>query len=168
MNSGMVEITIGKMKLRVETGDEGLLIDGNPFPIDIVRIRENYYSIIHDNKSFTGEVLKVDRKARTLLIRIDGHRYEVSVKDKFDLLLEKMGMGMNNANRANTVKAPMPGLIVDMKIREGDVVKQHDPLLVLEAMKMENVIKSPGDGIVKTIHVGKGESVEKNQILVEF
>lgn len=164
----MVEISIGKMKLRVEAADEGLLIDGNPFPMDIVRIRENFYSIIHDNKSYTGEVLKVDGNARTLLIRIDDHRYEVFVKDKFDLLLEKMGMGMNNTNRANTVKAPMPGLIVDMKIKEGDVVKQHDPLLVLEAMKMENVIKSPGDGIVKTIHVGKGESVEKNQILVEF
>src|SRR5690606_25404540 len=132
------------------------------------RIRENYYSIIYNNKSYTGEVLRVDRNARALLVRINQHRYEVSVKDKFDLLLEKMGMGMNNANRANAVKAPMPGLIVAMKIKEGDVVKQHDPLLVLEAMKMENVIKSPGDGVVKTIHVAKGESVEKNQILVEF
>lgn len=168
MNSGMVEITVGTMTLRVENAGDVLHIDGNPFPMDMVRLRENNYSIIHDNRSFEGEVLKVDRRTRTLLIRINNTRYEIRVKDKFDLLLEKMGMGINNAGRANTVRAPMPGLIVDMKIREGDEVKQHDPLLVLEAMKMENVIKSPGAGIVKSIHVIKGESVEKNQILVEF
>lgn len=164
----MVEITVGTMILRAETEDDVLHIDGNPFPMDIVRIRENYYSIIYNNKSFTGEVLSVDRRTRRLQIRVNNTRYEVCVKDKFDLLLEKMGMGINNAGRANTVRAPMPGLIVDMKIKEGDEVQQHDPLLVLEAMKMENVIKSPGAGIVKRVHVNKGESVEKNQILVEF
>src|SRR5690606_4802134 len=168
MNSDMVEITVGTMTFRVETADDVLHIDGSPFPMDIVRIRENNYSIIYGNRSVSGEVLKVDRRTRTLLVRVNDTRYEIRIKNQFDLLLEKMDMGINNAGRANTVKAPMPGLIVEMKIKEGDEVKQNEPLLVLEAMKMENVIKSPGEGIVKRIHVAKGESVEKNQILVEF
>lgn len=164
----MVEITVGTTTFRVEAGDDVLHIDGKPFPMDIVRIRENYYSIICNQQSFSGEVLKVDRRTRTLVVRVNNTRYEVTVKDKFDLLLEKMGMGINNTGRAIAVRAPMPGLIVDMKIGEGDEVKQNEPLLVLEAMKMENVIKSPGAGTVRRIHVSKGESVEKNQILVEF
>jgi biotin carboxyl carrier protein len=79
-------------------------------------------------------------------------------------------MGMNNANAGNviTIKAPMPGLIIDLKVKEGDAVKQNDPLIVLEAMKMENIIKSPGDGVVKSVKVTKGVSVEKNQVLIEF
>lgn len=164
----MVEITVGTKTFKVEASDDGLQIDGSPFPLDIVKVRENYYSIVYENKSFTGEVLQVDRRSGTMLIRVNNNRYEVRVKDKFDLLLEKMGMNVNHTGRANTVRAPMPGLIVDMKIKEGDVVQLHDPLVVLEAMKMENVIKSPGAGIIKSVHVTQGQNVEKNQVLVEL
>jgi biotin carboxyl carrier protein len=79
-------------------------------------------------------------------------------------------MGMNNGSsgKVNNIKAPMPGLIIDLKVKVGDEVKQNDPLLILEAMKMENIIKSPGDGMVKNVKVKKGESVEKGQVLIEF
>jgi biotin carboxyl carrier protein len=62
----------------------------------------------------------------------------------------------------------MPGLIVELKIQVGDTVKTGDPLLILEAMKMENVLKSPADGIVKNVRVKKGDSVERGHTLVEF
>ena len=79
-------------------------------------------------------------------------------------------MGMNNtsAGKINSLKAPMPGLIIDLKVKAGDTVKQNDPLLILEAMKMENIIKSPGEGVVKLVKIKKGDSVEKNQVLIEF
>ena len=92
----------------------------------------------------------------------------MTLQDKFDLLLEKMGMNNANAGNVISIKAPMPGLIIDLKVKDGDAVKHNDPLIVLEAMKMENIIKSPGDGVVKSVKVTKGESVEKNQILIEF
>jgi biotin carboxyl carrier protein len=62
----------------------------------------------------------------------------------------------------------MPGLIIDLKVKVGDKVKTGDALLILEAMKMENILKSPGDGTVKNVTVKKGDSVEKGHILVEF
>jgi biotin carboxyl carrier protein len=62
----------------------------------------------------------------------------------------------------------MPGLIIDLRVKEGDQVKAGDPLLILEAMKMENIIKASGDSIVKSLKVKKGETVEKNQVLIEF
>jgi biotin carboxyl carrier protein len=72
------------------------------------------------------------------------------------------------SGKVNSIKAPMPGLIIDLKVKDGDAVKTGDALLILEAMKMENIIKSPGEGIVKTVKVKKGDSVEKNQVLIEF
>jgi biotin carboxyl carrier protein len=62
----------------------------------------------------------------------------------------------------------MPGLIIDLKVNQGDIVKAGDTLLILEAMKMENIIKSTGEGTVKNVKVKKGDSVEKNQVLIEF
>ena len=62
----------------------------------------------------------------------------------------------------------MPGLVLDIRVVEGDAVKKGDPILVLEAMKMENIIKSPTDGIVKKINVKKGVAVEKSQVLIHF
>ncbi|MBY0435500.1 MAG: acetyl-CoA carboxylase biotin carboxyl carrier protein subunit, partial [Cyclobacteriaceae bacterium] len=70
--------------------------------------------------------------------------------------------------KVNAVKAPMPGLIIDLRVNAGDTVKTGDPLLVLEAMKMENIIKAPGDGTVKQVKIKKGDSVEKGQLLIEF
>ncbi len=73
-----------------------------------------------------------------------------------------------NANKINEIKAPMPGLVLDIRVAEGDAVKKGDTILVLEAMKMENSIKSPTDGLVKKISVKKGLAVEKNQVLINF
>ena len=77
------------------------------------------------------------------------------LKDKFDLLLEEMGMNSGTTGKVNNIKAPMPGLIIDLRVKEGDLVKMGDPLLILEAMKMENIIKAPGDSIVKSVKVKK-------------
>ena len=73
-----------------------------------------------------------------------------------------------NASKVKDVKAPMPGLILDIKVRPGQEVKKGDPILILEAMKMENILKSPGDGVVKEIKVQTRQNVEKNQVLILF
>jgi biotin carboxyl carrier protein len=62
----------------------------------------------------------------------------------------------------------MPGLVHQILISEGQIVKKGDALLILEAMKMENVIKSPADGTATKIRVSKGQNVEKNQVLIQF
>ena len=70
--------------------------------------------------------------------------------------------------KANVVKAPMPGLVLRIIAKEGDTVKKGDGILVLEAMKMENVIKADGDGTIKRICVSEKQAVEKNTLLVEL
>ncbi|MBC8151516.1 MAG: biotin/lipoyl-binding protein [Bacteroidetes bacterium] len=143
-------------------------LNGEPFDWDITRITERTFHIIRANQSFTAEVLDLNVAEKTVSLKINGHIHTVRLKDRFDLLLEKMGMSAAVSAKVNTIKAPMPGLIVSLNVRPGDVVQKGDSVLVLEAMKMENLIKAPGDATVKGIKVVPGDRVEKGQVLVEF
>jgi biotin carboxyl carrier protein len=62
----------------------------------------------------------------------------------------------------------MPGLILDINVTEGELVAEDTPLLILEAMKMENVITSPREGVIKSITVKKGDTVDKKQLLISY
>ena len=165
----MSKVNVNKnTSLEVESADQGFTLDGKSFNWDIVELADGYFHILHNNKSYKAEVVKADKASKTFTFKINNHIHTAEVKDKFDLLLEKLGMNNNAAGKVNTIKAPMPGLIIDMKVKSGDTVKAGDPLLILEAMKMENILKSPGEGVVKSVKAKKGDTVEKNQVLIEF
>jgi biotin carboxyl carrier protein len=124
--------------------------------------------LIQGSRSLEAELLAVDLETKTLQIRLGHKTTTILLKDRFDLLLEKMGMNAAGSGILKEIKAPMPGLILDLKVAPGDVVKKGDVVLILEAMKMENSIKSPGDGVVKEVKVSLKQSVEKNQVLIQF
>ena len=85
-----------------------------------------------------------------------------------DQLIESLGFEVGTSKKVNEIKAPMPGLILEINVKEGQDVKEGDPLLILEAMKMENVITSPREGVVKSLHVKQGETVDKDSLLIAF
>lgn len=154
--------------MEVAFENDKIQIDGNVYEWDMVEIGNQSFHVIHKNKSYRAEVLSFDKQAKSLTVRINGSKYNVEVKDKLDLLLERLGMDKLAANEVKDIKAPMPGLVLDIMVNEGDEVKKGDQVMILEAMKMENVLKSPGDGTVKSIKVKKGEGVEKNQVMILF
>jgi Acetyl/propionyl-CoA carboxylase, alpha subunit len=164
----MYQAKINNQNFEVVPAEDGFEINGSSFQWDLVEINDGYFHILHQNKSYRAEVVKTDAATKTFTFKINGRIYAVELKDKFDLLLEKMGMSGGASAKINNIKAPMPGLIIDLKIKVGDTVKAGDPLLILEAMKMENILKSPGEATVKNVKVKKGDSVEKGQVLVEF
>jgi biotin carboxyl carrier protein len=92
----------------------------------------------------------------------------MSLTDQFDELLHKLGMDNLSAQKVSELKAPMPGMVLKVLVSEGEEVKKGSNLLILEAMKMENVIKSPADGVIKTIKVSPADKVEKNQVMIIF
>lgn len=143
-------------------------VNGNNFSWDIVEVKKNMFHIISGTRSFTAEVVKADTTTKTFTILVNGNKYNVDVKDKFDELLKQMGMDKLAQTGVQEVKAPMPGMVINIAVEAGAEVKKGDPLLVLEAMKMENIIKSPRDGKIKTLKAVKGNAVEKNQPLVVF
>lgn len=79
-----------------------------------------------------------------------------------------MGLSVVASTKLDNIKAPMPGLIIDIMVKEGQSIEKGTPLLILEAMKMENVLKADGEGIVKSIEIIKGQAVDKGQILIEM
>jgi biotin carboxyl carrier protein len=164
----MFQTKINGKNFEVVKNEESILINGEPFAWDLVKISEDNFHIIHKNKSYRAEVVKIDRATKTFQFKINNKIQTVEVKDKFDLLLEKMGMTNGASAKINNIKAPMPGLVIDLKVKAVETVTAGDPLLILEAMKMENILKSPGDGTIKAVKTKKGDSVEKGQILIEF
>ncbi|GAB3556780.1 acyl-CoA carboxylase biotin carboxyl carrier protein subunit [Spirosoma fluminis] len=144
------------------------LLNGEPFAWDLVRLSDRTFHILHQDRSYTAEVLELNAVEKTVSLKINGHIHQVQLKDRFDLLLEKMGMAQAAGAKVNDLKAPMPGLIVGINVQPGDEVTKGVSLLILEAMKMENVLKAPGNGTLKAIRVTKGDRVEKGQVLVEF
>jgi biotin carboxyl carrier protein len=152
----------------VESTHEGISVNGEPLVWDKVELKNGQFHVLLNHKSYLAEIVSKDLVAKIITLKVNNNLYSVSIKDKFDLLLEKMGISAGAGSKVNTIKAPMPGLIVTLKVNEGDLVKTGDALLILEAMKMENILKSPGEGVVKKVKVKKGDSVDKNQVLIEF
>ena len=161
----------GKNEHTVEFSGKGLssgTIDGAAFECDIIEVKKGSFHVIKDHRSFNVEVIKADPEEKAFIVSVNGNKYTLSVKDKYDDLLHSLGMDNLAGSKVNEIKAPMPGLVLDLRVNEGDSVKKGDPVLVLEAMKMENILKSPADGVVKKINVKKGMPVEKNQVLISF
>jgi acetyl/propionyl-CoA carboxylase alpha subunit len=144
------------------------LLNGEEFTWSPVPLGKDVFHVLKDNKSFTLEVLAHDPSAKTFRIRVNGNTYSLKVNDRYDDLLRALGFESGGEGAIKEIKAPMPGLVLDILVKEGDLLAKGVPMMVLEAMKMENLLKSPMEAEVKKIHVKKGQVVEKNQILLSF
>jgi biotin carboxyl carrier protein len=164
----MYTATVNNTSYKIEKEGKDVIVNGEKLQLDTAQAGASSFHILRNNVSYNVDVLRVNKEEKTALIRVNGNKYEVKIADKFDELLKNLGMDSMASKKVNNIKAPMPGLVLNIIAKEGDTVKKGDPLLVLEAMKMENILKSPADGIVKRIAVNKGMAVEKNQLLIEF
>lgn len=153
---------------QIEINDKEILVDGQSTPIDLVHIYKEKYHAIDNLESYSIEVLKADFQNKTIEIRVNDNIYSLSIEDELDMLLEQMGMSAAGNDTMENVKAPMPGLVLKVLVEPGQEVNKGDNLLILEAMKMENIIKATGRGIIKAIKVNEKQAVEKNQLLIEL
>lgn len=124
--------------------------------------------LITPTGAYRIEWLGADPETRSLRLRVNGKETELVVKDQFDLLLEQLGMDTLSSSKVADLKAPMPGLVLSIPATPGQEVKKGDPLIILEAMKMENVLKSPTDGVIREVLVKEKQAVEKNFTLLTF
>lgn len=145
-----------------------LTFENSDFDWDLIAINDRSFHILYQHRSYEATILEADPVTKTVQLQFGKNTYTVALKNKFDLLAEKLGFSTMSSQKLNHIKAPMPGLVLDVMVKVGDVVSKGDSVLILEAMKMENVIKAEGDAVVKSINIEKGNAVEKNQIMVEF
>jgi len=128
----------------------------------------NNQMILDNNKSKLVSVKGVDHELKRYQIQIDGRIYQVQISDEVDQQILTMNLKSKRSNQLKELRAPMPGLVRQVNVQAGDQVDTGDSLFILEAMKMENLLKSPVNGKVSDVFVKPGESVEKNQILLSF
>lgn len=124
------------------------------------------FSILYKNRSFRAALVKWDRDNKTVTLQVNGQDYEVMIGEPLDRLLQEMGIRQEGRHKMQELKAPMPGLVLQIMVTPGQAVSKGDPLLVLEAMKMENVFKITEDAVIKEIKVAEKTAVEKGQVLI--
>lgn len=136
--------------------------------LDIVKNSDTEYHILQDNKKYSAKLLHTDYLAKKLTVEVNGNNYTIAIADEYDQMVKQMGLLTASTRKEKNINAPMPGLILDILVTEGQEIKEGEQVLVLSAMKMENIITAPSDGVVKLIEVKKDDAVEKGQLLIEI
>lgn len=136
--------------------------------INAVKEADDTFHVLQDHVSYHVSIINKDFHHKKYTLSVNGNNYEVSIANALDELIKSLGLTAKTSHKENEVKAPMPGLIINVEIKEGQKVKEGDALLVLEAMKMESTFTSPKEGTVQSISVKKGDTVDKGQVLVRI
>lgn len=134
---------------------------------DVLKLSDTEYQLLYKHKNFNISIIH-RTGYKTFQALINGNIYEVDLKNQLDLMVEKLGLATVEKQKLNEIKAPMPGMVLEIFVSNGQTVNKGDNLLILEAMKMENVLKAPDDGIIDEIKIVKAAIVEKNQILIKL
>ncbi len=135
---------------------------------DATDARDGSFHVLKNGKAHRAEIIATDFANKTFTIKVNGTVYQSKIADKYDRLVQSIGLSLNATQKFNTIKSPMPGLVLSISVAVGDIVQKGNTLMILEAMKMENVIKAPADAVVKKIAIQKGQAVEKAQLLIEM
>ncbi len=156
-----------KYKIKVNSNLHFELTAKETLNIDSV-VSSTTMHLLKDSTSYHVEISKCNFFEREYTVIVNGTSYEVAIENELDQLISEMGFASQTSKQINILKAPMPGLILEIHVEKGQEVKENESLLILEAMKMENNFLSPRSGIIKYIAVSKGDSVDKGQVLIEF
>jgi biotin carboxyl carrier protein len=152
----------------VSEGQTFELTTENLSDFNAVQDAEGNFHILEDGQAYRAKIIHGDKNTKQYTVEVNGNPYTIQLADEYDKLVDKMGLKVGDAQHVSDVKAPMPGLVLEVNVSPGDTVAKGDALLILEAMKMENVLKSHGDGVVKSVHIKKGDAVDKAQLLIEM
>lgn len=163
-----LDISSKEQHWQIEADLDKALVDGEDHSYDIKKIGDGSFHMILKNKSYVIDVIKYQKDEKKLQLMVNGTPYEYEIKDRYDQLLEKLGFDSMAGAGLSEIKAPMPGLVLDILIEPGQALQEGESMVILEAMKMENILKAPGEATVKDIKVAKGDTVDKNQILIRF
>ena len=148
-------------------------LDLNKSSLEKYEILEVKYSnkeiiLFKDQKKFNCKILKHNNEDQSYIIKVNGNISTIRIMKPAEQTAEKLGINKNTTLNVNTLKAPMPGLILEILVTKSATVKKGDPIIILEAMKMENILTSPINGVIQDIEVKSQQTVEKNNVLIRF
>lgn len=162
-----VRINEGTAK-SIVVDQNNVTVDEKSLDFDIQPLANGSYSLIVNGKSYVAYIEEINREKKQLKLRVNSSIFDIAIQEPIDILLSKMGLDMTKMQKIEPIKAPMPGLILKVMVEEGQQIKKGEPVLILEAMKMENVFKAAADATVKAIKINPGQAVEKGEVLIEL
>lgn len=163
----MIEIEINQdRRFSVEKIGDDFFIDGKKPALHVEQLGPREYKVFTGNKIFEAQL--IERSENKLVLNLAGENVSVSISSHMDQILEKLGMNAASTQSVKEIKAPMPGTILSIEVNKDEEVSTGATLLILEAMKMENAIKCPGNERIRSVLVKEGDNVEKNQSLITF
>ena len=165
----MLQITVNEAHQFSVANENGQWsLNNDAVSLDVHTPASGITSLLINNKSYTAIVEKVDRKNKEITLKINGLSYVTSIKEPIDQLLSNMGLNLKANAKVEPIKAPMPGMVLRIMVQPGQQVNKGDGLIVLEAMKMENILKATGPATIKAIKIEEKTAVEKGTILIEL
>ena len=135
---------------------------------DILQKSDTLFNIIDEDSSYNALIISEDKESKTYKVKVNDSYFRVFINNELDALIQDLGFDISSDALVSQIDAPMPGMVLDVKVKEGQQVQENEPLLILEAMKMENILSSPRDGIIKSVEVKQGDAVNKGQVLLHF
>ena len=163
----MYKASIGSHDVQVVTGKDAS-VNGVPVDIEFVKSATNSFKMRMNGVEKDADLVKLDKENKLVIVRIEGKKFAVQIKEPVDLMLDNLGINSKSTKKVNNLKAPMPGLVIKILAEQGKHYKAGDALMILEAMKMENVFKAAADVTIKAIEITERQTVEKGQILMVF
>jgi biotin carboxyl carrier protein len=163
----MVEyiVNINGRKFDIDSiSDKEIKIDGEDYQFEILNLNKDHCSVIFENEVF--EFIIEQQSPTQYQVEFNKESHNLTIEDERDLLFNKFESQDKIGNRLLEVKAPMPGLVLRVEVQVGQKVTIGTGLLILEAMKMENEIRSLADGTVKEIRVREKSAIEKGETLI--
>ncbi len=160
-------VTVSGRTFEVELGPEGVSVDGCPVTVDLARIEGSpTRSLVVDDASHRLSARRVGPE--TWDLHLCGRRLRADVVDERTRTIREMTGGAGAASGPRPVVAPMPGMVVKVEVEEGDTVRAGQGIVIVEAMKMENELRTDADAEVLRVLVEEGQAVEKDQLLVDL
>jgi pyruvate carboxylase subunit B len=160
------EITYRDTPHTVTINENVLESNGSAYPYELQKDSDSSAYVRLGTKTFY--LYDISIKDGEMSYTLDGTRYTLPYKDEMAVLMAKMGFKSSKSAGHGSIKSPMPGKILTIKKQPGDTVSAGETVIVLEAMKMENELKSHVNGTVQSVHASEGQSVEKNTLLLEI
>jgi pyruvate carboxylase subunit B len=164
----MYVVEVNGRRLNVEIRDGEAIVDGVKYSVSMQAVAGTPVRIVGVNDAVHRVVLR-ERVARgRYRMWLDGHRYDAEALDSRARAIRDMQAAVAKPSGPAPLRAPMPGLIVQLRVKVGDTVTAGAGLVVMEAMKMENELRTVAAGKVRAVHVTVGSAVEKGALLVEL
>lgn len=148
--------------------EQDVWLDGVKQQVTFTKVGSRSYKLNIGQEEHLADLVSYDPQTKEMVLRMKAKKFQVKMKEPVDLFLEKTGIKLPAPKKQNKLIAPMPGLVLKVLVKPGDVIKKGEPLLILEAMKMENVFKAADDVTIKEINVTEKQAVEKGNELIHF